>query len=469
MDAASGEHRTVPGGRTGTRDVSSAPLSEGANAAAAPSGPSGAGLDGRAYLRLVLLGAAIGVPAALVAALFLALVHDLEHWLWHDLPDALGHSSAPWYLVVGIPVAGAAIVVVARLLLPGDGGHSPIEGLSMAPTPPANAPGVALAALGTLPFGAVLGPEAPVIALGSVVGVAAARFSPAGERATRVLASAGGFAAISALFGGPLVAGMLLVEGGIGMGAMLLPVLLPGLVAAGIGYLVFVGFGSWGGLEAPGLVVSDLPLYDGVHLLDLVVAVVIGVAGALIVLVARRGGERVEGAGGKLGLPALLLGGGLAVGLLAELGGQLGADPMDILFSGQASLNAVTSADSTKIVLILLVGKLLAYAVSLGCGFRGGPVFPAIFLGVALASLTVVVFDVSPTLAIAVGTAAGAAAQTRLLITPVLLASVLVGSQGVDAVPAAVLASAAAWLTMAAIEGVELGPETPVHERGAHP
>ena len=325
-----------------------------------------------------------------------------------------------------------------------------------------------LAALGTLPFGAVLGPEAPVIALGSVVGVAAARFSPAGERATRVLASAGGFAAISALFGGPLVAGMLLVEGGIGMGAMLLPVLLPGLVAAGIGYLVFVGFGDWGGLEAPGLVVSDLPLYDGVHLLDLVVAVVDRRR--------RRADRPRRPAGGRAGLrarrgsraPALLLGGGLAIGLLAELGGQLGADPMDILFSGQASLNAVTSS-STKIVLVLLVAKLLAYAVSLGCGFRGGPVFPAIFLGVALASLTVVVFDVSPTLAIAVGTAAGAAAQTRLLITPVLLASVLVGSQGVDAVPAAVLASAAAWLTMAAIEGVELGPETPVHERGAHP
>jgi H+/Cl- antiporter ClcA len=282
-----------------------------------------------------------------------------------------------------------------------------------------------------------------------------------------VLASAGGYAAISALFGGPLVAGMLLVEGGIGMGAMLLPVLLPGFVAAGIGYLVFVGFGSWGGLEAPGLVVSDLPLYDGVHLLDLVVAVVIGVGGALIVLVARRGGERVDGLGGRLGLPALLLGGGLAVGLLAELGGQLGADPLDILFSGQASLNAVSSAGSTKIVLILLVAKLLAYVVSLGCGFRGGPVFPAIFLGVALASLTVVVFDVSPTLAIAVGTAAGAAAQTRLLITPILLAAVLVGSQGADAVPAAVLASAAAWLTMAAIEGVELGPETPVEKRPA--
>ncbi len=440
----------------------------GAEVAPEPEAPGAPGRpDGRAYLRLVLLGAAIGVPAALVAALFLALVHDLHQWLWHDLPDALGHSSAPWYLVVGLPVVGAAVVVVARLLLPGDGGHSPLEGLSMAPTPLANGPGVALAALGTLPFGAVLGPEAPVIALGSVVGVAAARISPVGQQGTKVLASAGGFAAISALFGGPLVAGMLLVEGGIGMGVMLLPVLLPGLVAAGIGYLVFVGFGSWGGLEAPGLVVSDLPLYDGVHLLDLIVAVVIGVIGALTALVARRLAERVDGLGGSLGVPGLLLGGGLAVGLLAELGGQLGADPTDILFSGQASLNAVTSADSTKIVAILLVAKLLAYAVSLGCGFRGGPVFPAIFLGVALASLTVVAFDVSPTLAIAVGTAAGAAAQTRLLITPVLLAAVLVGTQGTDAIPAAVLASAAAWLAMAAIEGVELGPETPVHTRTA--
>ena len=47
-------------------------------------------LSGRMYLRLVGLGAAIGIPAALVAALFLAVVHDLEHWLWTDLPNSLG-------------------------------------------------------------------------------------------------------------------------------------------------------------------------------------------------------------------------------------------------------------------------------------------------------------------------------------------------------------------------------------------
>ena len=39
---------------------------------------------GRAYLRLILLGALVGIPAGLVAALFLGLVHGLEDWLWDE-------------------------------------------------------------------------------------------------------------------------------------------------------------------------------------------------------------------------------------------------------------------------------------------------------------------------------------------------------------------------------------------------
>jgi len=78
-------------------------------------------------------------------------------------------------------------------------------------------------------------------------------------------------------------------------------------------------------------------------------------------------------------------------------------------------------------------------------------VFPAIFIGVALASIGVVALDTSPTLAVAVGTAAGMAAATRLLISSLVIAALLVGTGAVDAVPAAVLASAAAWLTVNAL------------------
>ena len=425
---------------------------------------------GTAYLRLVLLGALIGVPAALLAALFLAFVHELEHWLWDELPEQLGTSSPPWYLVIGLPVVGAALVVAARARLPGDGGHSPLGGLGVAPTPVEHAPGIALAATGTLAFGAVLGPEAPLIALGSAVGVAVTRMARLGPRETAVLGTAGSFSAVSALFGGPLVAGMLLLEAGVGLGAALLPMLLPGLVAAAVGYLLFVGMGDWGGLDTTALAVPGLPAYEGTHLLDLLVAVVVGVAAALLITAVRRGGARLDAVGPRrVGMPALLLAGGLAVGLLAQLADLLGGDSQDVLFSGQAAVPHIVAEDSAAIVLVVVAAKALGYAICLGCGFRGGPVFPAIFLGVGLAMLAVIAFDVSPTLAVSVGAGAGMAAGTRLVFASLLFAALLVGTPGLDAVPATVLAVVAAWLTAtvldartgAAREGPDVSPPRP--------
>jgi hypothetical protein len=81
-----------------------------------------------AYLRLVLLGGLIGIPAALLAAGFLALVHELEDLLWPSSPSL--------YLVIGLPVIGAGVVATARTLLPGDGGSRPLEGSVYTPRRP---------------------------------------------------------------------------------------------------------------------------------------------------------------------------------------------------------------------------------------------------------------------------------------------------------------------------------------------
>jgi H+/Cl- antiporter ClcA len=408
--------------------------------------------DALAYLRLVGLGAVIGLPAAGLAAVFLAFVHDLEQWLWDDLPSALGASSPPWYLVIGLPAVGACVVVAARRFLPGDGGHPPLEGIGSGGVPVVNAPGIALAAIGTLSFGAVLGPEAPLIALGSVVGMAVTLFTRVDEKEGAVLATAGSFSAISALFGGPVVGGMMMVESGLGLGAGLLPVLLPGFVAAAIGYVLFVGLGDWGGLASQSLVVQSLPEYTGTHVYDLLVAVAVGIVAAVIVAGVRRAaGELANEGPRRVGLPVLLVGGGLLVGLVAQVADWLGADSQDVLFSGQAGVSGLASA-STRVLVVLLVAKAIGYGISLGCGFRGGPVFPALFLGIAVAEFAHTWFDVSPTLAVAVGAAAGMAAGTRLLVTSVLFAGLLVGHAGQDAIPAAVLAAAAAWLTMQALD-----------------
>jgi H+/Cl- antiporter ClcA len=383
----------------------------------------------------MLIGAVVGAPTAVVAALFQVIVHDVEHWLWTDLPSHLGHTSAPWYLVLALPVIGAFVVLAARILLPGNGGHTPLDGIGHGSTPPINAPGIALAAIGSLAFGAVLGPEAPLVALGSATALAitlAVKLAPNEET---IVSTAGSTAAISALFGGPLVAAMMMLEGGVGLGAAVIPLLLPGFVAAATGFVVFTGFGNWGGLGTAPISVPGLPEYTGTHLIDLLIAIAVGLVAAVVLTGVRRLGVLVNALEHRSMMLVLPLG-GLAIGCLAEATNLLGGHANDVFFSGQASVPVVIAEGSGWIVLLLFVAKGLGYAISLGCGFRGGPVFPAIFLGVALGSFAELAFGVSPTLAVAVGAAGGMAATTRLLITPVLFAALLVGRPGLDVAPA---------------------------------
>ncbi len=81
---------------------------------------------------------------------------------------------------------------------------------------------------------------------------------------------------------------------------------------------------------------------------------------------------------------ALVVAGAL-VGALAVAFRALADRPVDlVLFSGQTELPDVVAEGSASVLLLLVVAKGLAYALSLGAGFRGGPVFPAIALGVAV-------------------------------------------------------------------------------------
>jgi len=181
-----------------------------------------------------------------------------------------------------------------------------------------------------------------------------------------------------------------------------------------------------------------------------VIAVLVGVVVAAVVGASRRLALGVAARSvGRIAVP--LFAGALCVGVLAMIVRALGGDSQDVLFSGQASLPALAVATSVPILAILLVAKAIGYAICLGCGFRGGPVFPPIFIGIAAAMIPAVLFDQSPTVAVAIGAAAGMAAATRLLFSPALFGALFVGLGGHDAVPAAILAAVAAWLTMTAM------------------
>lgn len=398
----------------------------------------------RALLRLTMLGALVGLPTGLLAFCFVALVHGLEHLLWYTLPAALGLDGPPWYLLLGLPTLGGLLVHFARRL-PGDGGPSPLHtGLPEAGDP-RNAFSVGLAALATLPFGLVLGPEAPLLALGAALAMWLTARAPLDAPGRGIVGASGATAAMSTLFGGPLVAGLMLLEGGAVAGLAIIPIMLPCLAAASVAFLLITGLGSWSGLPVAGLQLGELPRYEAVLVGDLLVAVLAGaVIGAICVLIGAVA-RRIDRLARRNRL-AVLLAGGATVGALSLIGGGFGADPLDVLFSGQASLTPLLGAPAL-VVLVLGVTKAIAYAVSLGAGFRGGAIFPAIFLGVAVADVAVLAFGMSPTVAVAIGAAAGMAGTSGMLVAPVLFAGLLVGASGVETLPVAALAGITAWLT----------------------
>ncbi len=337
---------------------------------------------GRDLVRALGIAAVVAIPISLVALAFLALVEQLTNWLWSDIPTAAGFAADSWWWVLLIPTIGGVLAGLAVRHLPGGGGHDPINGFSAKPVAPDAIPGVVLAALASLAFGAVIGPEAPLVALGSALGLWGAHLFRQSGNVAALAASAGLFAAISALFGNPLLAALLVLEavGATALAAPLTVVVLPGLLAAGLGYIVFTGVGDLAGVTPTSLAVDGLASYPSLRLADVLWAVVIGVAMAAVGFAVRGIAARTHALAAPR--PAVVGAmGGLTVGGLALVFGVSGESPLNVLFSGQSDLSTFVgqgSAWGAGIVALLILTKAAGYGVSLGSGFRGGPVFPAL-------------------------------------------------------------------------------------------
>jgi H+/Cl- antiporter ClcA len=411
----------------------------------------------RAYLVALLVAALAGLPIAAVAVAFDSVVHGLTTLFWTDIPkDLLDVSEPPWWYVLLLPTF-AGLLTAGALRLPGHGGHSPADGLSLAPLPPRLAAGGILAAAAALVFGIVLGPEAPLVAIGLALGTVAGRLARQNQVITSIITFAGGFAAISTVFGGPLTSSLLLFEAVATSGkfpsAMLPRFLLPGLLAAGVGQLVFTGVAGWSGVHETALDLPNLPHYGSVRVVDIPLSILVALVVAAIVIAARRVGSiGFHRVGGRL---PVLLAGGFSVGLIAWIFHEAADRPLSlVLFSGEAATPKLLAETSAAVLVGVVVAKALAYAISIGAGFRGGPVFPAVFLGAAMGVLASVTFGgYSITAAVAVGVAAATAAGLRTPFTGALLASLLVGSAGANAIPLTIISAVVAWLAAMAVAG----------------
>jgi H+/Cl- antiporter ClcA len=416
------------------------------------------------YLRLLVLCGVIGIPVSMAAFGFLALEHELSDVLWEDLPDALGFDEAPdWWGIPSLIVAGVLVAVVVRTL-PGGGGHPPAEGLHAGPTEPRDLPGVFFAGLASLCLGAVIGPEGILLAVGSAVALllVPGRWRRGHQSGAALIGATGAFAAISTILGSPVIAAVFMIEAiGLG-GAQMFAVLLPGLVAAGVGALMFVGLGDWTGIEIQTLAIPNVPEFARPDVYDVLWSAPLGVGCALAAYVVRLGARLVLPR--IRARPSLIPLAGACVGVAACLYALVtGHPPQEALFSGQATIETLVTDPGhwTEAELLMLAACFgFGYALSLAA-FRGGPIFPAVLLGVMFGVLLDDLPGLGRTPGIAIGMAGFAVAMLRLPLSSIVLVAVLLGPEEPGVIPLAILAAVTAFVVTELIDPPRPASSTP--------
>lgn len=267
------------------------------------------------------------------------------------------------------------------------------------------------------------------------------------------------------VFGSPVISAVILIEAA-GLGGAMLPlILLPGLLAAGIGSLVYLGMGYLTGLDTSAYAINPLalPAMPQLTVVDFCWTVAVAALAAVVTFaifwLARRLAVRVRPKPFLLLPLAGLIVAGLAIAF-AQLGDQT---PYAVLFSGSRALIPVVEQAGTLSVAtlcLLLACKGLAWSVSMG-SFRGGPVFPAIFVGAVGGLLASHLPSFPEGAAIATVMAATIGAALRLPLSAVVIALLLTSSAGPAVTPLIIVATVVSYVL---VDGLEAAFEPPAPE-----
>ena len=355
-------------------------------------------------------------------------------FIWEWLPAQLGLAEVPWWWVMLFLLIGALLIIAAWRL--GEGMGSPLDGFHF-DIGPSRALAALSVAMATLIFGGVLGPEAPLIVCGTVIGGLVTRNK--GPQIQQLGMVLGGMAAIGTILGNPFIAAFMVLEFA-AMGAMPRQILIPLFMALASGYLVLTGIGPFAGLGTLDLAVPGLTEVDTLTFVDLFVGVGVAILAAIAVLISRQVGYAVQKIAKARPAPTII-GAALAIGALASIVMVVFDQPYFMVpFSGETAMPTLLAETSAVAALAIFVAKALAYGISLGGGFRGGPIFPATFVGVGVGVFVGLIITSSPMSALVVtGIAASCAAMLKLPFSSGMLALVIGAGAGMVVTPLAII------------------------------
>ncbi|RAU37446.1 ion channel protein [Enterobacter sp. RIT418] len=317
----------------------------------------------------------IGVASSLILIIVMKVAAVLQSVLWNTLPTQLGVSlDSPAWTILMLTLTGLAVGLVIRFS-PGHAGPDPAqEPLIGEAVAPSALPGLLIALIVGLAGGVSLGPEHPIMAVNIALAVylGGRAFPRVGALDWTILASAG---TIGALFGTPVAAALIFSQTlGSNNDIPLWDRLFAPLMAAAAGALTTSLFFH------PHF---SLPIshYGQMQIADIFSGAIVAAIAIALGMVAVWCLPRLHRLMHKLKHPVLMLGvGGFMLGILGAIGGHItlfkGLDEMQQMAFSQV----FTVSDYMLFALI----KLAAVVVAAACGFRGGRIFPAVFIGVAL-------------------------------------------------------------------------------------
>ncbi|HAS1027947.1 ion channel protein [Enterobacter cloacae] len=329
----------------------------------------------RTMLLLAIPALIIGIVSSLVLILVMKVASVLQTMLWTALPAQVGISvDSPAWIIMMLTLTGVAVGLVIRFS-PGHAGPDPaLEPLIGAPVAPAALPGLIIALIIGLAGGVSLGPEHPIMAvnIGLAVYLGSRILPRVGALDWTILASAG---TIGALFGTPVAAALIFSQTlSSNNDVPLWDKLFAPLMAAAAGALTTSLFFN------PHFSLS-LPHYSQMQIADIFSGAVVVAIAIALGMIAVWCLPRLHRLVHKLKHPVLILGvGGLILGILGAIGGKV------TLFKGLDEMQqlAFSQVFSVSDYLLFALIKLAALVVAAACGFRGGRIFPAVFVGVAL-------------------------------------------------------------------------------------
>ena len=329
----------------------------------------------RTMLLLSLPAVAIGIASSLILIVVMKIASALQNLLWQRLPGTLGIAQdSPLWIIGVLTLTGIAVGLVIRFSQGHAGPDPACEPLIGAPVPPSALPGLIVALILGLAGGVSLGPEHPIMTVNIALAVAiGARLLPRVNRMEwTILASAG---TIGALFGTPVAAALIFSQTLNGSNEVpLWDRLFAPLMAAAAGAL------TTGLFFHPHF---SLPIahYGQMEMTDILSGAIVAAIAIAAGMVAVWCLPRLHAMMHQMKNPVLVLGiGGFILGILGVMGGPVslfkGLDEMQQMVANQAF--------STSDYFLLAVIKLAALVVAAASGFRGGRIFPAVFVGVAL-------------------------------------------------------------------------------------